>query len=201
MSGAEFLLYNKDKNRVAKFDANNRFVAWQEDLANGTVLTSPENGIIALHGLDAGIYKLEETKAPAGYNKLNGDVTVEIMSSQDVDVGNEQFATVRLVNGTVAVDEIDVENNHGTELPSTGGIGTTIFYVVGGVLVLAAIILLVTKKRMSEYCGKPRINHNKTTRGRSFGACLYIDANHALCYTPIIDGRKSHENGKPYSSR
>jgi LPXTG-motif cell wall-anchored protein len=44
----------------------------------------------------------------------------------------------------------EVENNKGTLLPSTGGIGTTIFYVVGGVLVLAAIILLVTKKRMSE---------------------------------------------------
>lgn len=150
LSGAEFLLYNKDKNRVAKFDANNRFVAWQEDLANGTVLTSPENGIIALHGLDAGIYKLEETKAPAGYNKLNGDVTVEIMSSQDVDVGNEQFATVRLVNGTVAVDEIDVENNHGTELPSTGGIGTTIFYILGGLLVIGAAVILVARRKAQD---------------------------------------------------
>jgi LPXTG-motif cell wall-anchored protein len=45
---------------------------------------------------------------------------------------------------------LDIVNNKGTQLPSTGGIGTTIFYVVGGVLVLAAIILLVTKKRMSE---------------------------------------------------
>ena len=50
-------------------------------------------------------------------------------------------------DGTV---EINVVNHSGAVLPSTGGIGTTIFYVVGGVLVLAAIILLVTKKRMSE---------------------------------------------------
>jgi len=47
------------------------------------------------------------------------------------------------------VDELQVENNAGTQLPSTGGIGTTLFYIGGGILVLAAIILLVTKKRMS----------------------------------------------------
>ena len=44
---------------------------------------------------------------------------------------------------------IQVINNTGIELPHTGGIGTTIFYAVGGVLVLAAVVLLVTKKRMS----------------------------------------------------
>lgn len=48
------------------------------------------------------------------------------------------------------VDEVKVLNQSGTELPSTGGMGTTIFYVLGGVLVLVAVVLLVTKKRMNK---------------------------------------------------
>ena len=58
--------------------------------------------------------------------------------------------SMTLYQETATTDKINVLNQTGTQLPSTGGIGTTIFYVVGGVLVLAAIILLVTKKRMSE---------------------------------------------------
>ena len=58
-----------------------------------------------------------------------------------------------MVNGTTealqGVDEVKVLNQSGTELPSTGGIGTTIFYIVGGVLVVGAVVLLVTKKRMN----------------------------------------------------
>ena len=88
------------------------------------------SGNITVEGVDSDEYYLAETDAPTGFNAIEGRIKVE------VNAKNELIK--------------EVENNSGTVLPSTGGIGTTIFYVVGGVLVLAAIILLVTKKRMSE---------------------------------------------------
>ena len=83
---------------------------------------------IVIKGVDLDSYTLVETEAPAGYNKLKDPVSV----------------TVSADNALV----IDVPNASGTELPSTGGMGTTIFYVVGSILVLAAVVLLITKKRM-----------------------------------------------------
>jgi LPXTG-motif cell wall-anchored protein len=78
-----------------------------------------------------------------GYNPLANPVTLTLVADVGLDKDTNTDAFV--------LNTFDqVENNKGTQLPSTGGIGTTIFYVVGGVLVLAAIILLVTKKRMSE---------------------------------------------------
>ena len=96
----------------------------------GVKMIVGKTGVIEVKGLANGNYFFDETKAPDGYNKLT--------------------ARTEAVTITNADAEITVDNNSGTQLPSTGGIGTTIFYVVGGVLVLAAIILLVTKKRMSE---------------------------------------------------
>ena len=57
--------------------------------------------------------------------------------------------THTLKQGTTDVGEVEIENKSGTELPSTGGIGTTIFYVLGSILVIGAVVLLITKKRMS----------------------------------------------------
>ncbi|MBQ3182558.1 MAG: isopeptide-forming domain-containing fimbrial protein [Clostridia bacterium] len=118
-------------------------------------------------GLDVGIYKLVETTVPDGYNKAD-DVVFEIVATYDDttdptsltaltvydaegnavsgdDVVDPTF-TVDLNKGEVATDVVNVA---GTELPETGGIGTTIFYIAGGILVLAAVVLLVAKKRMS----------------------------------------------------
>ena len=72
--------------------------------------------------------------APTGYNMLKEPVTVDVKGSDTVV-------------GSLTVTE-EVSNQSGTELPSTGGMGTTLFYVLGGVLVAAAVVLLVTKKRM-----------------------------------------------------
>ncbi len=94
---------------------------------------------VKVNGLDLDVeYSLVETKAPTGYNKLDEPIPVKAEKESDADDAPMVFV------------KKDVLNNKGGVLPSTGGIGTTIFYVVGGVLVLAAIILLVTKKRMSE---------------------------------------------------
>ena len=124
-------------------------------------------------GLDDGQYKLTETKTPAGYNAIDPiyfvieathDVTADAPTLKTLNAyltdanGNKQtevkdgesvnidLGTVDLTAGSITTT---VVNKSGSELPSTGGIGTTIFYVLGGVLVLAAVVLLVTKKRMS----------------------------------------------------
>ena len=99
------------------------------------------DGKVVVQGLDADTYYLTETVAPAGYNKLAGAIKVTIDSEGNVKKDNDTDA---LVNKT-----LKVENKTGALLPSTGGMGTTIFYVLGSVLVLAAVVLLVTKKRMN----------------------------------------------------
>ena len=105
-----------------------------------TEITTDTTGKFTIKGLDSATYYLTEKEAPAGYNKLAGPVTITIS-----DTG--------VVNGTTdapqGVDEVKVLNQSGTELPSTGGMGTTIFYVLGSILVIGAAVLLVTRKRMS----------------------------------------------------
>lgn len=93
-----------------------------------------------MDGLDSGTYYLKEMEAPLGYNKLDTVVTVVINESGKLNVTTEK---------PDGADQIQVENKSGAELPTTGGIGTTIFYVVGSILLVGAGILLVTKKRMS----------------------------------------------------
>ena len=103
-----------------------------------TVVTDA-NGKIVIRGLDGDkTYVLTETETVTGYNKLTDPVTLTLKE----DTGATDFDP--------AANTLDqVENNKGTQLPSTGGIGTTIFYVVGSILVVAAGVLLITKKRMS----------------------------------------------------
>ncbi|MCD8341158.1 MAG: SpaH/EbpB family LPXTG-anchored major pilin [Clostridiales bacterium] len=140
LPGAKFVLY-KEVNGTKYYAtvADGKLTRW--DTENGTTLTSDENGAVSVDGLDAGTYYLEETEAPAGYNQLSSAITVVISEAGEVtySYGSE--------SGTGTVN---VLNNAGSALPSTGGIGTTIFYVVGGVLVVGAVVLLITKKRMSE---------------------------------------------------
>ena len=101
-----------------------------------TTITSPDSGKFTIKGLSAGTYKLEETKQPAGYNKLSGPVTVVIDKDGKVTVGGTE------------VTQVDVENKTGTVLPSTGGAGTTMIYLVGAVLVLGSGVVLATKRRV-----------------------------------------------------
>ena len=118
-------------------------------------MTTPATGQISIKGLDDDTtYYLYETKAPSGYNSLTAPVTFKIATRTNdnySDTGvtiNEQPNITVNGNPTLSGTAFNVENNAGTTLPSTGGIGTTIFYVVGGGLMVAAAVLLITKKRM-----------------------------------------------------
>ena len=94
-----------------------------------------------------GTYYLQEIKAPDGYNTLDKPVKVEITATYDDNGNITTNATPNEQNNHYEVTST-ITNNKGTVLPSTGGIGTTIFYVVGGLLMVGAAILLITKKRM-----------------------------------------------------
>ena len=152
LAGAEFILYKgSEESKVYAQVTNGKLTGWTKTETEATKLVSDNNGMIEVEGLDADTYYLEETKAPGGYNRLAGPVKVVI--SHDVSTDGASM-THTLKQGTTDVEveevnEVGIENKSGTELPSTGGIGTTIFYVLGSILVLGAVVLLITKKRMS----------------------------------------------------
>lgn len=110
-----------------------------------TIVTK-DSGKVTIEGLDKKTYYLSETKPLDGYNKPNGAFSVDLTSGNLVTTATIGKETV--VKRTDAQNAIVIENNTGAVLPSTGGMGTTVFYVVGGGLMAVAVVLLVTKKRM-----------------------------------------------------
>lgn len=162
LAGAEFTLSkNEDGSDPISFVelTNGSYrVATDEDETTTTTVVSSEGdkkGNIKLDGLGAGIYYLTETKAPDGYNLLKKPVKIVITETKD-DTTGETTLSVQIseLNDEgnevlVPANPVEVQNMTGAELPSTGGIGTTIFYVLGGILVVGAGIMLVVKKRMS----------------------------------------------------
>lgn len=117
---------------------------------NGTVETLVA-GKIDVVGLEAGTYTLTETQAPNGYNKLAAPITIKIDQKITKDDDGKVTKVEKLIyvdNSTEANGEtVKVLNSTGTELPSTGGIGTTIFTVTGAILMIGAAVLFLTKKR------------------------------------------------------
>ena len=142
LPGAEFVLYKKvpgasgEVTKYYKQDDTTKAVTWVNTIAEATTVATGDDGAAFFEGLADGTYYLVETKAPAGYNQLT--------EAKDVTVTGSITDTTKL---SVTAE---VANSTGTLLPSTGGMGTTVFYVLGAVLVVGAGVLLVTKKRMSQ---------------------------------------------------
>lgn len=113
-----------------------------EDLSV-TDITTPSKGEFVIQGLDADTYYLTETEAPKGYNKLAAPIKVEI---NDDAAGTLKIGGQDKIDG-VSITQVNVENKTGTLLPSTGGMGTTMIYMAGAILVIASGIVLVSKKR------------------------------------------------------
>ena len=111
-------------------------VAKTGDVNTVTTVTTPASGKFTIKGLDADTYYLTETKQPDGYNKLSAPITVVIDENGNITVDR------------TTVDEVRVENKTGSLLPSTGGSGTTMIYILGAILVLGSSVVLITKKRM-----------------------------------------------------
>lgn len=160
LSGAEFKLEKKQADGTWKEVA----APAMSDADDGT-----KNAVFTFNTLDTGTYRLVETTAPTGYNKAadlyfvvapkynanvpNTTLELEIYAASTTDDGKTVTRGDKITQG-IELDHqtmwnTDVVNNSGLTLPSTGGIGTTIFYIVGGLLAAGAVILLITKRRMS----------------------------------------------------
>ena len=143
LTGAEFKLYDAltggNEIPVVKIDDGVYRVA--EANETGVAIEAGQARIKGLDGTKT--YYLEETTAPVGYNILTSRVAVAINNSDNTaTVENDQDVTKYVSGG------VEIVNQRGAELPSTGGIGTTIFYVIGAILVIGAGIVLVTRRRM-----------------------------------------------------
>ncbi len=167
LKGAEFKLKNS-KDKFVTVDDSSKVTGWANDQKSGSVLTSGDKGLFKVIGLDAGTYTLVETKAPEGYADLtNKEIPITITA----DTSNGQngagaatelksLAISTTADPTIAVPDtqsdlangivkLTIKNYKPSELPSTGGMGTKLFYVIGGLLMAGAVIVLVIKKRRS----------------------------------------------------
>ena len=154
LGGAQFKLYDAKTDGKEIPLVKNEDGTYRVATANETPVDHIETvagKTVKISGLDKKVYYLEETVPPAGYNGLTQRVTV------DLSTGSKKVTTGYLNDGTYdesfasSIGGVAVVNNAVTTLPGTGGIGTTIFYVIGGGLMAAAAILLITKKRMENH--------------------------------------------------
>lgn len=160
LEGAEFKLHN-ESGKWAVVE-NGKVTGWADTEEAGTALTSGADGKFVVSGLDDGTYYLKETKAPTGYNKLTNEIELvitaatvnnqewkgtpaEALTALKINVGEKAEADGDTSTGVV---NAAVENNQGSSLPSTGGMGTALFYIIGGILAAGAVVLLITRKRM-----------------------------------------------------
>lgn len=150
LAGAGFRLYRDDKCSQEIdliYDATRGAYRPTKTGENKEEMKSAEEtGIFNIIGLDAGVYYMRETTTPTGYNTCN-DVTIVINTSHQKTGSSNKVTFTKSGENASTLKNI-IENNAGTTLPSTGGMGTTVFYVVGGGLMAVAVVLLVTKKRM-----------------------------------------------------
>ncbi len=141
LAGAEFELTDSNEDKIGFIKSTDSSGNVTYTVSKDTTATGYTTTIIVgsalIFGLDAGTYTLTETKAPDGYNLLTNTVEVTVGSDGYYD-------TTTGINTNTTI----VENSAGTALPGTGGIGTTIFYIIGGILVAGAAVLLITRRRM-----------------------------------------------------
>jgi fimbrial isopeptide formation D2 family protein/LPXTG-motif cell wall-anchored protein len=147
-----YVLYSLDETmQIVDLDSDHA--------VTGTVSTS--NGIVTFDGLDEGTYTITEEEAPSGYLPINDSMTVTVSFEKPTVAnemkGNWEYSYTTTVSSTKSyinvseengVYEVQITNTKKHTLPSTGGIGTTIFYASGSVLAIAAAVLLIVKKRM-----------------------------------------------------
>ena len=142
LPGAKFKLYKNKECTVTvplkQENTTNEYIYTPENVTYS--LVSDTDGNLVIKGLAEGEYYLKEIEAPNGYNKLTKPIKITISHNN----GNKQ---IKVDGITDYVEKVEVENKSGTLLPSTGGMGTTLIYLVGGALVLGSGFVLANKKR------------------------------------------------------
>ena len=142
LDGAEFELHDGDTALRFVYDKTTKTYT-VSNATDASKTIAAHGGIVTIKGLKNAKYTLKETKAPKGYNQIKDGVPVDLTQGS---------IKTTYTSGTTYNNTTDggygVLNNAGTTLPGTGGIGTTIFYLIGGGLMVAAAVLLIAKKRM-----------------------------------------------------
>lgn len=144
LAGAKFILSTTEQpgpDNAIKFNPNGSLYRYSVDQTKGTTTLESyaegeDKGRVDIQGLQEGIYYLKETEAPKGYNKIQRSIKIEILSDGSIKVNDQPIE-----------GDVRVQNNTGSILPSTGGMGTTLIYVVGSILVLASGIVLFSKRK------------------------------------------------------
>lgn len=158
LGGAQFKLYKDDNGTISTeevgliYDTEKQAYRPIKAGETATPMESAEStGKFNIIGLDAGTYWLKETKTPDGYNTCaDQKITISATHSENADEASATTNITYQQNDSDSNGAFQIVNNKGATLPGTGGIGTTIFYIVGGVLVVGAGVLLITKKRMAK---------------------------------------------------
>ena len=148
LAGAGFRLYDSTGTTEIGLIYDSTISAYRPVKSGETAveMTSADStGVFNIKGLDAGTYVLKETTVPSGYNKC-ADTTVVIKATHTENASGASATTT--LSSDSNVTNI-IENKQGSTLPETGGMGTTIFYVIGAILVIGAGVVLITRKRMS----------------------------------------------------
>lgn len=141
---AEFVLANSNGKYYKISDSN--VVTWENTTEEATVRSiTANNGTGVFAGLPDGTYTLKEITAPNGYNKA-ADVTFTV-NGATVNGFNSNTKPTGDVTGTNLNQATTINNTQGTVLPSTGGIGTTIFYVAGGAIIIAAVGMMMARRK------------------------------------------------------
>ena len=145
-------------------DANGAYIYGGTTSGAGltNTLETPASGEIVIKGVEAATYSITETVAPNGYNKLTAPISVQAVETSATSTtvtkyidanGNvtdtQTNVEVTYSNTNLAASTVIIVNKTGIELPSTGGIGTTIFYILGAILVIGAGVVLITRRRMN----------------------------------------------------
>ena len=169
LKDAEFILKNADGKYYNSHSEGDSY--WVDGEKNAEVLTSNAQGLFEVKGIDNGEYFLKETKAPEGFKKLEGEIKFTVdaklisrnAESEDAPQTWEGVPEIALssfsatLQDNPAAELLSVENETVSlkvtntdiyDLPGTGGIGTTVFYIAGGVLVAVALVLLVVKRKV-----------------------------------------------------
>ena len=148
LDGAKFKLYDAatggNEIKVILIDEANHIYRVATKAENAAEAITVTDGKATIFGLGNGTYYLEETKQPEGYNKLASRVEVKVENADNKATTETADNVIKYVRGGVRVI-----NYNGTVLPTTGGLGTTLFITIGSLVALMAAVVLVTNKRMA----------------------------------------------------